>query len=170
MNIERGHVESHPIASGRGALTFSLRALVAALFMHWGPACVAQSNVVSSFPPALPLRGNQAATVSYTLILQVGSGPGSLRIAQGSYWTDSAGRSIPFAQLQPRGPGDKHHRFTRVVLGPASFSLPLPPLAAGLVGMTVILLLGIMPFAHAARRRAHEDQRQPHNTCTTKSN
>jgi hypothetical protein len=147
--------------------------LLAALVLHLGLTCFAQTNVVSSFPPALtsrPLTGYQAATASYTLILQIGSGPGSFRVMKGSYWTDSAGRSIPFAEVQPRGPGDKHHRFTRVILGRASFSLPIPPLAAGFVGIIILLLLGILPFVHGARRRASDEPHQPQNLCTTKSN
>ena len=145
--------------------------LIGAMLL-WNFLCLAQSNVNSAAPitgsPAL--IGYQAASVTYTMLLQIGSGPGSFRVMTGSYWTDSAGGSIPFAGLRPRAPGDTHHRFTRVILGRVSFSLPMPPLAAGFVAITTLLLLGILPFAHAARRRASDEPQQPSNVCNTKSN
>ena len=161
QNLERlSALITNRISEDEGGLAFRALAgqipLLATLMLHLGLTCFAQTNVVSSFPPALasqPLTGYQAATVSYTLILQIGSGPGSFRVWKGSYWTDLAGSSIPFAELTPRAPTDKHHRFTRVILGRVSFSLPLPPLAVGFISDAVILLVGYI-LVRAMRGKA----------------
>lgn len=158
-------INANPISEDERRSTFSrmaamapsLGTLLVTLVLHCGLSCFAQSNANSS--PSLPARpapltGYRAATVTYTLILQVGSGPGSFRIIRGDYWTDVAGQPIPFAGSKPRAPGDKRHRFTRVVLGSASFSMPLPPLAAGFVGTALLLLVGYVPVARAVRGKA----------------
>lgn len=145
------------------SMPFSLGALLTALVLLCGLSCLAQSNVNSSASAPSDsgsLTGYRVATVTYTIILQIGSGPGSFRIMRGEYWTDAAGQPIPFAKIKPRVPGDKHHQFTRVVLGSSSFSLPLPPLAAGLVGITLLLLVAYIPFARAVRGKATESRPQ----------
>jgi hypothetical protein len=82
---------------------------------------------------------------------------------RGEYWTDAAGNRIPWVSARRMMvPGDKPHQFTRIVLGPASFSLPLPPLAAGLIAVTLVLLAGYFLFARALRGKAAEHA--PENT------
>jgi hypothetical protein len=144
--------------------------LFAALVLLCGVTCPAQSNINPSVAPTTgppTLTGFRVATVTYTLVLQVGSGPRSFRIIRGAYWTDSSGQLIPLADLEARNPGDKLHHFTRIVLGPASFSLPLPPLAAGLIGITLILLGGYIALARAVRGKAAE--RHSQDTCAMNS-
>jgi hypothetical protein len=124
--------------------------LTTALLLHWGVRCFAQSNMDSfsslssvSGPPT----GYQVAAISYSPIWDVGSPPYVLRILGGDYWTDSAGHAILWPASKPRRSGDKHHRFTRVLVGRVSFSLPLSPAAAGLLGAVVSLVLGFSAVA-----------------------
>jgi hypothetical protein len=172
MNVERGHFVSNP-AVPAGATWSTLRAFLAALVLYLGMLCLAQSNVASASTPPLgsgPLTGSRLAPVSYTIILDIGSPPFSFRILRGEYWTDAAGQAIPWPASQPRETGDKHHQFTRITLGRAAVSLPMSPLAVGLIGMTIFLTLGYILAARVAKRRASDEPRQPHSTCTTKSN
>ena len=140
----------------------SLRALLTAFVLHCGLSCLAQSNVNSSpaLPSSAPLTGNTVAGATYTLILQIGFGPRSFRIMRGEYRTDAAGQVIPWVDFSHGGPSGKPHRFTRVIFGSVSLTLPLPPLAAGVVGITLFLLVGYFLFARAVRGKTAEPRPQ----------
>jgi hypothetical protein len=130
--------------------------LTAALLLEWGLTGLAQSNVEFLSLASGPLIGNRVAAVSYSPIWEVGSPPYIFRVLRGDYWTDSAGHAIPWAASKPAGSSNRHHQFTRILIGPASFSLPLPPGAVGLVGITIILLLGFIVLGCVTRRRKRE--------------
>jgi hypothetical protein len=168
-----GHLASQHAPKASGSMMLPLRALLAALALLVGLICLAQPNVASaSTPPSgsRPLTGSQLAAVSYSIIWEVGSPPYSFRILRGQYWTDASGQPIPWRDVEPRPPGEKYHAFTRIILGRASFSLPMPPLAVALIGTAIILALGYILVTHVANRRASDKPHQPQNTCTTKSN
>jgi hypothetical protein len=137
--------------------------IITALALHWPPTCLAQSSVDSSMSSGSgPLTGSRVAAVNYSPIWQIGSPPFSLRILGGDYWTDSTGRTIPWA-ARARQSGDKHHRFTRLLLGRVSISLPVSPAAAGFLCVSVVFLLGFLLFDWVNRRREteHEEQVKP---------
>jgi hypothetical protein len=137
------------------------RALLAvAVVLPWGLCCLAQSNADSQLPSGSgPLTGYRVATVSYSPVWEISSPPNSCRILRGDYWTDSAGHPIPLSGRKPRGPGDKHRRFTRVLLGPVSFSMPLSPSAAGVVGAFLALLLGLVALTCVTWRGRCDDEK-----------
>lgn len=135
--------------------------------------CLAHTNVaLASTPPSSsgPLTGSQLAPMSYSIIWEVGSAPYSLRILRGQYWTDAAGQPIPWRDVEPRPSGETHHVFTRVILGRASFSLPMPPFVVALISISIILALGYILVTHVANHRASDKPQQPQDTCPTKSN
>jgi hypothetical protein len=68
-------------------------------------------------------------------------------IEECSYWTDSAGRAIPWAASRVKQPGDLQHRCTRFRLGPVSISIPLPPI-------DFAFLAGLILITRSTRRRA----------------
>src|SRR5262249_54546816 len=103
--------------------------------------CVAQSNDVFSFftSASTPLSGYRVAVVSASPIWVVGAAQNKFGIEECSYWTDSAGRAIPWAANIERQPGDKQHRYTRFRFGQISVSLPLAPIAiAVLAGLATM--------------------------------
>ena len=134
------------------------------LVLSWGLSCLAQSNADSTVPSGSgPLTGNRVAAVNYLPIWQIGSPPFSLRILGGDYWTDSTGRIIPWAANTPRQRGDKHHQFTRLLLGRVSLSMPLSPTVAAFVCITVALLLGFLALG-CVNRRAEAEQKEQAKT------
>jgi hypothetical protein len=146
--------------------------LLPAFALLVGLICLAQPNVASaSTPPSgsAPLTGSRLAPVSYSIIWEVGSAPYSFRILRGEYWTDASGQAIPWPAQEPKEPGNKHHQFTRIILGRGSFSLPMPPFAVALIGSAIILALGYLLVTHIANRRASDKPQQPKDTCTMKS-
>jgi hypothetical protein len=60
--------------------------------------CLAQSNDVYSFftSASTPLTGYRVAVVSASPIWVVGPAQNRIGIEECSYWTDSAGRAIPW--------------------------------------------------------------------------
>ena len=114
------------------------------LVLVCGLTCIAASNdnsFSSLTSSSGPLTGFRVAAVSYSPVWEIGSPPNMFGIAAQDYWTDAAGHAIPWAASKPRQPGENHHRFTRVILGRVSFSLPMRPAAAGLASVLVVLLL-----------------------------
>jgi hypothetical protein len=119
--------------------------------------CVAQSNVASSASPSpsTPLTGHQAAVVSVSQICSVGWVSHRLVIEGRSYWTDSAGRGIPWAASQVRQPGDRQHHSTRVRLGSHSVTIPIAPIFLGCVAAGAVLVLAwfvVVRFTHRCTR------------------
>jgi len=104
--------------------------------------CLAQSNdvtlraaqrdaeeVYSFFSSAsTPLTGYHVAVVSASPIWVVGSAQNRFGIEECSYWTDSAGRAIPWPASRVKQPRDLQHRYTRFRLGQVSISILLPPI------------------------------------------
>jgi len=129
---------------------------IAAPVLLCGLSCLAQSNDVSTRAVtfgAQPLTGYKVAAVRYTPICEVGSPPNVFGILAGDYWTDSAGHFVPWAVGKPGKPGYSHHQFTRVLMGPVSFSLPLGHEAVGVISVVVVLLIGFLVITRVTRGR-----------------
>jgi hypothetical protein len=121
--------------------------------------CLAQSNEVYSFwtTASTPLTGYRVAVVSTSPIWVVGSGQSGYGIEECSYWTDWAGRAIPWPARRVRQPGDKLHCYTRFRLGRTSLSIPLPPIGLTFLGGLAAMLFGSILIARSARGYAQTD-------------
>ena len=116
------------------------------VFLLWRSTCVAQSNDVYSFwtSASTPLSGYRVAVVSASPIWMIGSGQHRFGIEECHYWTDSAGRPIPWPASRVKQPGDKQHYYTRFQFGLASISIRLSPIGiAFCVGLVVLVFLSI---------------------------
>src|SRR6266853_2074406 len=118
--------------------------IVVALVMLWRSVCLAQSNDVYSFftSASTPLTGCRVAVVSASPIWVVGSTQNRFGIEECSYWTDSAGRAIPWPASRVKQPGDRQHRYTRFCFGQVSVSIPLPPIDLAFLTGFVALAFG----------------------------
>ncbi len=120
------------------------RAVIAVVVL-WSSVCRAHSNDVYSFftSASTPLTGYRVAVVSVSPIWVVAQN--RFGIEECSYWTDSAGRAIPWAGSIVRQPGDSRHSYTRFRLGQVSISIPLPPIdLAFLAGLFAVALCCIL--------------------------
>jgi hypothetical protein len=129
--------------------------IVIALVLLCRSICLAQSNEVYSFftSASTPLTGYQVAVVSASPIWVVGSAQNRFGIEGCSYWTDSAGRAIPWAASRVKQPGDTQHRYTRFRLGKFSISIPLPPINFAFLAGFVALASGWILITRSTRRR-----------------
>jgi hypothetical protein len=94
--------------------------------------------------------------VSYSPIVQIGPWPQQFGIYRESYWTDPRGCVVSHIGI-PRKPSDIHHANTRVYLGRASLSLPVPPaIVATLSAGTLIAVTAFIAGLYA-RHRASPD-------------
>lgn len=114
---------------------------------------LAQSNDVYSFwtSASTPLTGYRVAVVSASPIWVVSSGQRKFGIEECRYWTDSAGRAIPWPATRVKQPGDTQHCYTRFRLGQASLCLPLPPIGLAFLAGFGVLALGCIPILHFVR-------------------
>lgn len=142
----------------RSMHTGHLGGIVVVLVMLWRPMSLAQSNDVYSFwtSPSTPLTGYRVAVVSASPIWVVGPAQNRFGIEKCRYWTDSAGRAIPWPATRVKQPGDKQHCYTRFRLGQASLSIPLPPIDLAFLAGFGALALGCIPILHFARGRAQK--------------
>ena len=129
--------------------------IVVALVLLWRSMCLAQSNDVYAFftSASTPLTGYHVAVVSTSPIWGVGSGQNSFGIEECSYWTDSAGRAIPWPASRVKQQGDILHRYTRFRLGQVSISIPLPPIEFAFLAGFVALTSGCILITRSIRRR-----------------
>src|SRR6185369_10984566 len=129
--------------------------IVVALVLLGRSMCLAQSNEVYSFftSASTPLTGYHVAVVSASPIWVVGSAQNRFGIEECSYWTDSAGRAIPWAASRVKQPGDLQHRYTRFGLGQVSISIPLPPIDFAFLAGFVALASGWILITRSTRRR-----------------
>jgi len=113
--------------------------------------CLGQSNVYS--------LSIYAGGVSYRPGWVAGSPPHCFGLEEYSYWKDSAGYIVMWAGNRSRGiqPGDKHRTHTQVLLGPVSFSVPLPRLAVAIVGATFVAVLGFVLLVGIGRARSRHE-------------
>lgn len=133
--------------------------IVAVLVLFWGEICLAQTNSVYSFwtGASTPLTGFRVAVVSASPVSVVGSAPNTFGIEECQYWTDSAGRAIPWPATRVRQPGDTRHCYTRFRLGRSALSIPLPPIGMALLTGSLALGLGGVLLARFTRRRAQTE-------------
>ena len=129
--------------------------IVVALVLLWRSMCLAQSNDVYAFftSASTPLTGYHVAVVSASPIWGVGSGQNRFGIEECSYWTDSAGRAIPWPASRVKQQGDILHRYTRFRLGQVSISIPLPPIEFAFLAGFVALASGCILITRSIRRR-----------------
>ena len=132
--------------------------IVVALVLLWRSMSLAQSNDVYSFwtSNSTPLTGYRVAVVSVSPIWVVGSGQRRFGIEECRYWTDSAGRAIPWPATRVKQPGDKQHCYTRFRFGQASLSIPLPPIDLAFLAGFGALVFGCIPILHFIRGRAQK--------------
>src|SRR5258705_7721009 len=99
--------------------------IVVALVLLGRSMCLAQSNEVYSFftSASTPLTGYHVAVVHTSPIWVVGSAQNRFDIEECSYWTDSAGRAIPWPASRVKQLGDTLHRYARFCLGQVSISI-----------------------------------------------
>jgi len=130
--------------------------IVVALILLSRSMCLAQSNDVYSFftSASPPLTGYRVAVVSVSPIWVVGSTQNRFGIEECSYWTDSAGRAIPWPASRVKQLGDKQHRYTRLRLGQVSISVPLSPIGLGFLTGFVALTFGFILITRLARCRS----------------
>jgi hypothetical protein len=128
-------------------------AIVVALVLLWRSMSLAQSNEVYSFGTSSSTRltGYRVAVVSALPIWVVGSGQRRFGIEECRYWTDSAGRAIPWPATRVKQPGDRQYYYTRFRLGQASLSLPLPPIGLAFLAGFGVLVLGCIRILHFVR-------------------
>jgi hypothetical protein len=128
--------------------------IVVALVLLWRSTSLAQSNDVYSFftSASTPLTGYRVAVVSVSPIWVVGSTQNRFGIEECSYWTDSAGRAIPWPANRVKQPGDKLHRYTRFPLGHVSVSIPLPPIGFAILAGFIALAFGCILIGRLTRR------------------
>ena len=103
-----------------------------------------------------PLTGYRVAVVSASPIWVVGSAQNRFGIEECRYWTDSAGRAIPWPATRVKQPGDKQHCYTRFRLGQASLSIPLPPIDLAFLAGFAAVVFGCFPILHFIRGRAQK--------------
>ena len=129
--------------------------MVVVLVLLWRSMSLAQSNDVYSFwtSASTPLTGYRVAVVSASPIWVVGSAQNRFGIEECRYWTDSAGRAIPWPATRVKQPGDKQHCYTRFRLGQASLSVPLPPIDLAFLAGFGALVFGCIAILHFARGR-----------------
>jgi len=129
--------------------------MVVVLVLLWRSMSMAQSNEVYSFwtSASTPLTGYRVAVVSASPMWVVGSAQNRYGIEECRYWTDSAGRAIPWPATRVTQPGDEQHRYTRFRLWPASHSIPLPPMDLAFLAVFGALVFGFIPILHFARGR-----------------
>ena len=122
----------------------------------WRSMCVAQSNDVYSVWTSAntPLTGYRVAVVRVSHIWGFGSAQNRFSIEKCLYWTDSAGRAIPWPATEVKQSGSKRHCYTRVRLGQASLSIPLPPMGLAFLAGSLALVFGCIPIVRFARKRA----------------
>ena len=89
----------------------------------------------------------------YSSSLVFGSPPYRFGLEEYSYSTDAAGYIIMYSPTRGSKRGDTAHRYTRVLLGPLSFSVPLGPTAVATIGSGLIILgVGFCLAAIKARK------------------
>ena len=123
-----------------------------------GSTSLAQSNDVYRFwmSASTPLTGYRVAVVSVSPLWVVGSGQNGFGIEACRYWTDSAGRGIPWPATRVRQPGDQQHCYTRFRLGQVSLSIPVPPIDLALLAGFLMLLSGCLTVLRFAGGRARK--------------
>jgi hypothetical protein len=117
--------------------------VITVLFLFGTLDCYGQSNVYS-------ISFDGVTTYYYPGRWVVGSPPHRFGLEEYSYWSDSAGKPLRWGRFPERTqqqPSDIFHRLTRVLLGPTSFSVPLPPLAVALIGGCLVLGIGFVFIA-----------------------
>ena len=154
------------MARGRASSAFGIRpmhtahrvGIVVVLVLLWRSMSLAQSNDVYSFwtSASTPLTGYRVAVVSASPIWVVGSAQNRFGIEECRYWTDSAGRAIPWPATRVKQPGDKQHCYTRFRLGQASLSIPLPPIDLAFLAGFAAVVFGCIPILHFIRGRAQK--------------
>ena len=168
-------VANAPLA-GRGAGSLAAlgpmhaarrKGIVVVLALLLRSMCLAQSNdvtlraaqrdaeeVYSFFSSAsTPLTGYHVAVVSTSPIWVVGSAQNRFGIEECSYWTDSAGRAIPWPASRVKQLGDILHRYTRFCLWHVSISIPLPPIDFAFLAGFITLASGWILITRSTRRR-----------------
>ena len=137
--------------------------LVVALVLLGRSVCLAQSNDVYSFftSASTPLTGYRVSVVSTSPIWVVGSAQNRYGIEECRYWTDSAGRAIPWPATRVKQPGDEQHCYTRFRLGQASLSIPLPP-----IDLAFLAGLGAVAFECIRILRLAQGRAQKHQART----
>ena len=133
------------------------------LVLLWRSISLAQSNDVYSFwtSASTPLTGYRVAVVSASPIWVVGSEQNRFGIEECRYWTDSAGRAIPWPASRVKQPGDKQHSYTRFRFGQASLSIPLPP-----IDLAFLAGLGAVAFECIRILRLAQGRAQKHQART----
>src|SRR6266516_3576737 len=132
--------------------------IVVVLVALWRSMSLAQSNDVYSFwtSASTPLTGYRVAVVSASPVWVVGPAQHRFGIEECRYWTDSAGRAIPWPATRVKQPGDKQHCYTRFRLGQASLSVPLPPIDLAFLAGFGAVVFGCIPILHFIRGRAQK--------------
>ena len=100
-----------------------------------------------------PLTGYCVAVVNTSPVWVVGSAQNRFGIEECSYWTDSAGRAIPWPASRVKQPGDRQQRYTRFRLGQVSVSIPLPPIDFACLTGFVALAFGCILITRFTRGR-----------------
>jgi hypothetical protein len=137
--------------------TFTIAIFTAAVV---GAVCLTsqgQSNVYSLNVGSFIIRGSHLG-VTLGSFHGFNSPVGPLGISEMSYWTDSAGQQLGWNPDREDQPSDRLHRYTRVSLGRAAFSLPLGLRAAvaflSFCGFTAVVTVikGVIHSRHDAYR------------------
>ena len=105
-----------------------------------------------------PLTGYRVAVVSASPMWVVGSEQNRFGIEECRYWTDSAGRAIPWPASRVKQPGDKQHCYTRFRRGQASLSIPLPPIDLAFLAGLGAVAFGCIRILRLAQGRAQKHQ------------
>jgi len=75
-------------------------------------------------------------------LFSFGSAPFQFGLEQYGYSTEASGYTIMASPTRQAQPGDTSQWFTRVILGPVSFSTSLRPVAVIVIGSSIILAIG----------------------------
>ncbi len=130
------------------------RAVLALLLSLGSLSCVGQSYIWTGWTDSTP-------TNVYDWKWVVGSRAKHFGLLGYRYWTDPAGQEFsPIPVTNSSGqwvlkvdPSAVEHRRTRVLLGPLSFSVPLPKVAVAIIGGVLVLALVFLAVVASGRGR-----------------